>query len=278
MPRQNILHEQILNAAAASFFQQFCDMKIICMALTVLLMTSCSIKQDRSGCPSLLRLDFSAEKKAAPDAELLLSVNCRGKCLLADTVRLGEISGLYDVEVPKDLLNVNVWSEDASRFVSGGSLFIPLGDDCPAVDMFSQTVDLSGAETKTLPVELSKNYCVLDITFKDEGIDDFVVDIEGDIDGYSEKGLPRKGDFFHFLDSPMKLLLPRQTEATLKLDIWKGHELLKTFALGNYMEKGGYDWAAKNLKDASVTIDFACTTVNIVVGEWDNTSDFDIVF
>lgn len=80
------------------------------------------------------------------------------------------------------------------------------------------------------------------------------------------------------MSSPMKLVLPRQNDASLRLDLMDGSGLLKSFALGNYMTMSGYDWTAQDLQDASVTVDFACTKITVSVGAWENSYDFDIVF
>ena len=53
---------------------------------------------------------------------------------------------------------------------------------------------------------------------------------------------------------------------------------LKTFALGNYINKCGYDWTAADLQDIVVRIDYACTKLNIAVGAWEHSYDVDIEF
>ena len=72
-------------------------------------------------------------------------------------------------------------------------------------------------------------------------------------------------------------MLPRQTDASLKLDIFSGFGLLKSFALGNYLKASGYDWNAKDLSDATVFVDFAGTQIEISVSGWEDTHSFDIV-
>ena len=73
-------------------------------------------------------------------------------------------------------------------------------------------------------------------------------------------------------------MLPRQRDASLKLDIFGDDGLLKSFSLGNYLLESGYDWTAKDLRDATVLVDFAGTQIRIEVGGWDHSYDFDIVF
>ena len=249
-------------------------------AAVLLLFVSCSVKEDRSDCPCLLILDLEAVRTTFPEAQLLLSVNMDGKCVVTDSLKVADVEGLYEMEVPKGVLNLNVWSEEAITYVSDGQLNIPLGDDCPQVRMYSETLDVRNLDSRKVDVRLCKNHCLLTIDFMD-GFgqeEEFVTGVRGNVDGYSDDGKPRNGYFFHFMSSPMKLVLPRQNDASLRLDLMDGSGLLKSFALGNYLTMSGYDWTAQDLQDASVTVDFAYTKITVSVGAWENSYDFDIVF
>ncbi|MGN0190518.1 MAG: hypothetical protein ACI39U_02570 [Candidatus Cryptobacteroides sp.] len=248
--------------------------------VALILLSSCSVKEDRSGCPCMLMLDFESVRTVSPEAGLLLSANMDGNCVVMDSVNLAEFEGPYEMEVPRGVVNLNVWSDEALDYVSEGQLSIPLGDDCPQVRMFSETLDLRDADSRAVEVRLCKNHCLLSICFKGEdGRDEgFVTGVRGNVDGYACDGRPRLGEFFHFMSTPMKLVLPRQTDSSLKLDVIGREGLLKSFALGNYLAASGYDWTAADLQDASVTVDFTCTKILISVGAWDSSYDFDIVF
>ena len=258
-------------------------MKRIHLLLFSLLAASCSIKEDRSSCPCILRLDFP--ELVSGQEQFLLSVNRGGECIISELLVPGETGGVCELEVPKDELFVNVWSEESFEYVADGALQIPLGDDCPAVKMFSASLDTRDCEARTLNVDMSKNYCQLSIVFAGEGgsLGGLVSGVGGTIDGYSADGRPREGDFFHFNtvgegnQDAFRLMLPRQTDASLKLDIFSGSGLLKSFALGNYLKASGYDWNAKDLSDATVFVDFAGTQIEISVSGWEDTHSFDIV-
>ena len=96
-----------------------------------MLAVSCSIKEDRSSCPCILRLDFP--ELVSGQEQFLLSVNRGGECIISDLLIPGETGGVCELEVPKDELFVNVWSEESFEYVADGALQIPLGDDCPVL-------------------------------------------------------------------------------------------------------------------------------------------------
>ncbi len=257
----------------------------------VSVLASCSIKEDRSGCPCLLRLDFSQVPLSGRTGDMLLSVTSEDGFASSDTIDMASVPEIYEISVPRSGVYVNLWSEEAADFIGDEGLVIPLGEDCPAVRMFSSHID-TGCETCTETVYICKNYCGLTVTFSgkpespDEDIFRFDVGVRGGIDGYGIDGSPREGIFSHYLLSDeaggdrnsRRLSLPRQTDSSLLLDISEDASVLKTFALGNYIEKSGYDWTARELEDISVEIDYACTKMRIAIGSWDRSYDFDVVF
>ena len=260
--------------------------KILRLLPALLIAFSCSVKEDRSDCPCLLRLDFGSMPESEAGKRLLVSVNRGSECIIRDSLTPVREGGLYEMEVPKDELYVNLWSEEAMEYVSDGELRIPLGDECPAVRMFSAALDTRDCESRVIDVSLFKNYCLLTVSFVGDsgGLGQYLAGVDGRVDGYSPDGSPNEGEFFHFIQEygdgsgNFRLLLPRQRDASLKLDIFGDKGLLKSFSLGNYLRESGYDWTARDLKDATVLVDFAGTRITISVGGWEKSYEFDIVF
>ena len=257
-----------------------------------LLLLSCSIKENRSDCPCLLRLEFPEDDVSGTEERAILSVRDEGGFSYTDTLVLGEIGGAYELRVPRTGVQVNLWSEEASGFVGNDGLVIPLGDDCPYVRMFSSSVD-TDCETCTETVRLAKNYCRLTVMMDESDMDwPFELNVCGNIDGYRIDGSPRRGVFSHYLvpsadaasggnsgaELVRELSLPRQTDSSLRLSVMEDFTSLKTFALGNYINQCGYDWTAADLQDIVVRIDYACTKLNIAVGAWEHSYDVDIEF
>lgn len=257
-------------------FKQFLDMSekishvlVACLCFTMLqmLVAGCSVKEDRSLCPCRLMLDFSSL-----DTSLFKSIDVRAESsaglLFFDTVSAMDFSSEYVRNVPKGFLRVSVWSgmdgEDA--------LQIPYGVECPPLYMGVFDVDASG-ETCMQKVVLHKNHCRL--TVRMEGRDDvpYSLTFRGKVSGYGFDG-SLSGEGFCSVAYPdqeghLHTVLPRQADSSLMMDLDDGYGFFKTFALGEYMEQSGYDWAAESLSDAEVVLDYYVTHIKISVLGWD---------
>ena len=275
---------------------------LIALSLVSALLVSCSIKEDRSECPCLLRLDLSSVDADAVGGKMLLDVRNEGGFFCRDTVDLREGAGIREVRVPRTGVRVNLWSCEAADFVGEDGLVIPLGDECPCVRMFSSFVD-TDCETRTETVGVIKNYCRLTVMMDEsDRCWPYELNVSGNIDGYGIDGTPRSGEFSHYLVPSVssetdvegalqsfaddrqetvlvrELSLPRQKDESLRLSVLEKGSVLKTFALGNYIRQSGYDWTAVDLQDIVVKIDYACTRVSIAVGPWEHSYDVDIEF
>ena len=116
-----------------------------------------------------------------------------------------------------------------------------------------------------------------------EGGDSYGYDlrVKGNVNGYGKDGRPREGDFSYVPsrseDSGYEVSLPRQSDSSLLLEIDDGTEVLKTFALGEYIKSGGYDWTTPDLEDLTVHVNWAVTTVSITVSAWDWVYECEII-
>ncbi len=311
------------NPSTGTFF-------LMLFLLLSLLPVSCSIKEDMSECPCLLRLDFSALSPQDREGTLLLGVREAeegdgGGFSYSGVVDLGSVGDVYEVEVPRSGVWVNLWSESAADCIGESGLVIPFGADCPPVRMFSSFVE-TDCETTTATVSLLKNYCRLTVNFSEERTSfPFDIAVRSNVDGYGIDGEPHSGEFSHYMRATLKsvasgaganasmgslaegsddglmpksadgvqplpaaaeaatevscsLCLPRQRDSSLSLEIAEEASVLKSFALGNYIEGSDYDWSAPELDDIVVTIDYARTRLSISVGEWERSYSFDVVF
>ncbi len=261
---------------------------LLILSMSAAVLASCSIKENRRGCPCLLRLDFSSVTESVRSGKMLLSVISDDGFALSDTLDMTAVGETLELRVPRTGVRVNLWSEEAGDFIGADGLVIPLGEDCPSVRMFSSFVD-TDCETCTEEVIAHKNFCRLTIVTDDEpdgGDDAFSFGVYGGVNGYDIAGSPRSGEFCHYLswradgsgEMSRVVTLPRQTDSSLKLDICEDAEVLKTFALGNYISRSGYDWTEPDLKDLTVRIDYASTRIVISVGAWESSYDVDIEF
>lgn len=71
--------------------------------------------------------------------------------------------------------------------------------------------------------------------------------------------------------------VPRQMDNSLQLVISAPGAPRRTFALGNYIARSGYDWNAYDLDDIIMNLDFAENGFTVTVGEWTITEEFDVL-
>lgn len=245
----------------------------------------CSVKEDRSGCPCVLMLDFSRVDTDRYDSAFLGLLSADGFLhrYVLDNGMYGEP---YRVEVPKNGIWVNVCSvESGYDDLSGmlvpdwAGLHIPDGEECPPVNMFSAYVD-TAAETVTVPVVLYKNYCVLSIEMVADVPADFIIAIEGNVCGYGKDGAPVPGNFrvVPGLDEKgcCSVRIPRQVDSSLRLVISDGDGVLREFSVGEYIIESGYDWGTDSLEDVDIKIDYAKADVTLVINDWEATFDINV--
>lgn len=244
----------------------------------VLPAASCSVKEDRAGCPCVLELDFAGPY--VDDAGFAyLRVSSASGTVWKDTVDVDRNRTGYSVTVPRTRLHVRVWT-GADGYVSDEGLRIPQGQDCPYVYMHDSDIITEG-ETFGETVFLRKNHCVMTVVTEGGGEIDADLLVKGNVAGYDVVGKPLYGDFEcpleeNGLDEGCVVVLPRQTDASLMLIVDDGTGNHKAFALGQYIVSSGYDWTAPDLEDVTVTLDYALTEIRMTINGWDGVYRYDM--
>ncbi len=256
------------------------------MILIAAICVGCSVKEERSGCPCVLILDLSGVDPDKSDS-LSLSVLSAGGYLYQDLVQSSAYKDLYTVDVMKGEYWLNIYSvepggEDLGGMLSsdGSTLTIPPGQDSPMVNMFSLSLSLLD-ETVEVPVALHKNYCTITISMVAEGESPFELAMIGEVCGYGKDGLPVRGDFYYEIpqspEGTFQLRVPRQLDSSLRLSISDEEEVLREFAVGEYILESGYDWDAEDLEDVEMEIDYAKTNVLFEINGWVKTVEMEVV-
>jgi len=247
--------------------------------VTVVMFSGCSGKEDRTSCPCRMVLDFSRVDTAIVDGVHINVVD--GSGTVFDRIAgPDDFFPEYCFSVPRSEQHLNVYNGENGQFIQEKGLFIPLGAECPQVYMYTATVD-TYRETVREVVMMKKNHCVVSIEMEKAEELGYGLRILGNICGYDIRGLPLKGDFAFAPtmtdDGKYKAVVPRQTDDSLVLEIEDGSAVIKSFALGEYISAGGYDWDAESLEDISVQIDWASTHVKFIVQGWDWVNEYEIV-
>lgn len=245
----------------------------------IMCITACSVKEDRGCCPCRIVFDLGGIGDTA-DSVCLSLVSADGFLLNRSLPADGE-SPYYSVDVRKGLYLSNVFCGDDGLFSEVNGLVIPEGSQCPAVYMFSERIEAYGECCISRPV-LAKNYCLARILLVCDDVSElaFSLRIRGNVNGYGLTGEPSEGDFSFTPeigpDACAEVRLPRQTDASLMLDVIDEDKILRTFSLGSIIIESGYDWSARDLDDIELTVDYSKTDVTFIVNGWEKEFTFDI--
>ena len=253
--------------------------KILYILAVPCMLACCTVLEDRKHCPCHVVLDFSST-----DTTLIPSVDIRisdgNDMFLSESVEAGIYMPEYAVSIPRSRLYLNIYSGDGLQLDDRGGLTVPSGSECPKVYMHSAFVDATSEELRHV-VEMHKNHCVMKIVMENEGAARYELRVRGNVCGYGMDGSPAEGEFDfvpHVSGSGhYEVVLPRQKDSSLMLEIDDGSEVLKKFSLGEFIAAGGYDWAMPDLEDMTVYIDWTMTTISLEVQGWDWKYEHEIV-
>ena len=239
--------------------------------LPLLLVPSCSVKENRAVCPCGLTLELTD----LPVRPVVVDVTGEGYSLTevvhADTVLV--------LPVPKGEMTVSAVGGALAE--GDGSVRIPVGEEASPLYLFHACVS-TDVEQVVLPVTLHKQFCTLELSFKGPpGYGPpFEVAVEGFYGGWRPDGSPAPGPFSRRLlpgsDGRAVLRLPRQGDDSLLMHIVFSDQVVRTFALGSYFAAAGYDWTASDLADLTLTVDVSLTSVTISTDLWTQTEDVEL--
>ena len=254
-------------------------MRIILSVLLVMAVTGCSVKEDRRKCPCVMDLDFSGL-----DTDVIESVNVLVRSadgiVFIDSIPATAFNDRYERKVPHDVLAVSVWCGDEGMSDEGALVHIPYGVECPPVYMDCFVAD-TRAELFRKKVSLHKNYCRLTIEMPDREDLPYSLIFKGGVDGYDVSGNPSSGDFscvaYPEAESGMQVVLPRQIDSSLLLQVDDQVPYVKTFALGEYLAAGGYDWTAEELADVTVVLDYSMKVISVHIAPWDKDEIYNVI-
>ncbi len=280
-----------------------CRIAPVLLAILQLLITcpGCSVKENRDSCPCRLELEFSGEDALRCRGGVILTLlgisGAAGGYAFRDTVmdETAENKVVWSADVPKGKMIVNsVWPDDIrleQAIQAGQMVSIPAGKDCPMLWFCSKEISLE-REAVRQSMTLAKNYCHLVLRVEDTSGEPFPfrMEVRGNVCGYNLDGTLQSGKFVAEVkyageDEALHgsgavegyINLPRQKDNSLCLDIISEDDKVRTFALGNYIEDSGYDWSSENLKDITMTIDYARTSIGFHIGAWEKYEHFEVV-
>ena len=245
------------------------------ISVTMLLM-SCSIKENRDGCPCWMTVEMPDRVGHDESVVLRLRGNSDEDAMdyafkMAET--LNTEVGTLEYEVPRGSVGVSV--------VNSARLVVPVGEQMDSLYGFFKPYH-TRCESVKCDVELHKEFCTVSFTLVDEHYESpYDIEVRGNISGVSPWDLVPVSGAFKYApvaeEGVYRVRIPRQVDASLEMVMLSNQEIVNRLPLGEYIIRSGYDWSAKDLSDVSVALDLKKQQVMVTVSGWDGVVMMDIV-
>ena len=251
----------------------FSNAKKYCAPLFFLVLfsgQSCSIKEDREVCPCYLTV-------VRPDS----GAGAQGKLywyLAAGDYGLeGMLEGeeqACDIEVPRTVLRLIAVTGISGGLSEKSGFRIGEKESYPPVYYYKTDLDTRRNSLRDT-IRLHKNYC--NISIGGDISDNLTYMLAGSSCGFDWDGNILEGHFssqFSLQGTAFCCRVPRQADSSLRLDIFRSEELLRSFPIGDIIAESGYDWTAEDLDDIEIRLDYQATGVDFTVNGWMHTLTF----
>jgi len=243
------------------------------IACILLLLFSCSVKEDRLDCPVQLSLDISSY--GIEDQGLVISTT-NENVIIKQYYYPGLSDSLLLFSMPKGELFISGITTLSSCYVADMKVLCPEGRQYDRLFTYSNTIKAMG-EYASDRIIMHKQYTLLELDLahiitKDDFVDKLTV--KGNYSGLdlidgTPLTLPYKTrcdciDSTHFL-----VRVPRQGDDRLELDLVMSSGKILTFPIGTMLRQSGFDWNAEDLDDARIEIVTIEAGVTITIQDWE---------
>ena len=245
------------------------------ISVTMLLM-SCSIKEDRDGCPCWMTVEMPGQVGDDSAVILRLHGNYDEGAMdyaykVSDSIKADV--GILEYEVPRGSIGVSV--------VNSARLVVPVGEQMDSLYGFFKPYH-TRCESVKCDVELHKEFCTVSFTLVDKHYESpYDIEVRGNVSGVSPWDLVPVSGAFKYApvaeEGVYQVRVPRQVDASLEMVLLSNQEIVSRLPLGEYIIRSGYDWAAKDLSDVSVALDLEKQQVMVTVSGWDEIVVMDVV-
>ena len=258
----------------------------------MLFLSSCSIKEDRDGCPCWMTVEMPDRVGQDGRVVLRLRGNSDEDAINYEYQVTEEVKasvGALEYEVPRGAVGVSA--------VNPVRLTIPVGEQMDSLYGFFKMYH-TRCESVLCDVDLHKEFCTVSFTLGEDGYTSpYDIEVWGNVAGVSAWDLmPVQGDFRYApvqKNGVYQVRVPRQVDNSLELVMLEipgqagndgekvGNDgeraIVDRLPLGEYIARSGYDWNAEDLADVSVALDLEMQQVMITVSGWDGVVVMDIV-
>ena len=248
-------------------------------AMTAALLSSCSIKEDRTDCPCWLQV----RPEPFPRKGAVISAQDGSAVLFRQTLFREDVpDGTFVRAVGKGIHTVTCRTRIPGRDDNAGAVLIPLGEQADSLYAHTATVDCTG-ETALDVAELHKQFATVHMLFVSDSPEKtcpYWILVRGNVDGMDTSTLvPHEGAFEYRPAevSPMyfQFRVPRQKDSSLEMDLHAKEDgrYLDTVHIGSLIEQTGFNWGAESLEDIMIRIDIGRADFSVEISEWQAGAD-----
>ena len=248
---------------------------------------SCSLKEDRDGCPCHLIIGLD---NAVGNGNADIFIFQDGEEVLTDNVVPADYPEGYRCEVRRRPASATVIQGLEESVLNGGRLVIRDGNDADRLFLYNETLQC-GSETVMAAADLHKNWTTLEISLaaeagEDSPVGNVRIDISGGICGMDlRNGAPVRGDFqciARLADSGFAVYavnLPRQisSEDEILIAVSRNGKELFTCDISEAISRTGFDWSKPDLDDIRLRLDYISALFDVEIAEWETSPESDKV-
>ena len=256
---------------------------------------SCSVKEERAGCPCYLVLDVDGIIAQGEYSEALVTVESAGGMVSQEKIRLRDYAdGGYVVKVPRRKAFASVVCGTRNGSWHTDTLLVVENAEADPIRAFALARDCTGLDETTAEVRLHKQYCNVNFTvvgYEPGRTYPYRLELLADCNALRLFDLgPVDGSYTAEVSEShsgiFSVRVPRQKQdAGLRLSFYGNdpeaapldtQELLFSLDLAAMMKARGYDWTKEDLDDIYITVDFASASFELSVLPWDETGRMDL--
>ena len=247
---------------------------------------SCSVKEERAGCPTWLQLTVNDCRQYSKDLSIqLLQNDIR---VLDERIAVDDYPEYYESEIMKGYYKLVAHAGIRRCRVEGTRMMIPEGEDADSLFAYNNSLACQDEFTRD-SVKLQKKYATvfLEIKIQGGGYCPYDYTVRSSVSGTDMSDFsPVHGRFIKDLvldgENKTRFTLPRQDdnhpEDLYIQAVHKDTKLTHLISLGSCISETGYSWNSRNLEDIYLTIDYIDYKFEIKVADWEVGNQFDMIF
>ncbi len=247
--------------------------RIANILLALLIVSSCTVKEDRADCPCWLLMFVEDNTKICKSMTFTAWTTGKEKEEEIDLVKNPET---YETTVPKGFITTCLYTGITRGEIIENEYHIKLGNDADSLYSYSNIVDCT-RETARDTVILKKNFTR--VYLKAAAVEGeeypYSLVVKSDICGtnlITDQPISGKFEKKLKLDNGYMTVfaLPRQAadDYSLVIEIYKNNEIVYTVPLGEQIHELEYNWEEINLKDIYLGVDYAEASVEVSIQGW----------